>query len=314
VLVDGLGSISLPTAFWDPLREAGGVARVFNPISLNRVSIRDHRKILVVDERVAFVGGFNIASEYVGDGVTCGWCDVGLRIEGPLARELATSCDVMLGRADFRHKRFARLRKSAVQEEVVMEGEQILLGGPGRGTNPIKRALSSDLSRARDVKIVVAYFLPSWSLRHELAAVVERGGRVQLILAGKSDVLLSQLAGRSLYRRLLKAGVEIFEYQPQILHAKLIIADDAVYVGSCNLDPRSLQINYEIMVRIQSEQMAQQAREIFDANLKHSVPITRQAWRESRTIWRRLKQRWAYFILVRVDPWIARRQWHALPD
>ena len=88
-----------------------------------------------------------------------------------------------------------------------MEGEQILLGGPGRGTNPIKRALSSDLSRARDVKIVVAYFLPSWSLRHELAAVVERGGRVQLILAGKSDVLLSQLAGRSLYRRLLKAGV-----------------------------------------------------------------------------------------------------------
>ena len=72
---------------------------------------------------------------------------------------------------------------------------------------------------------------------------------MQLILPGKSDVLISQLAGQSLYRRFLKAGVQIHEYQPQILHAKLIIADDIVYVGSANLDPRSLDINYELMIR-----------------------------------------------------------------
>src|SRR5437867_9485450 len=84
-LCDALGSRGLPTAFWQPLRLAGGEVRVFNPLSLNRLGIRDHRKLLVCDERVAFVGGFNIASEYDGDGITCGWCDIGLKLEGPLA-------------------------------------------------------------------------------------------------------------------------------------------------------------------------------------------------------------------------------------
>ena len=96
---------------------------------------------------------------------------------------------------------------------------------------------------------MVAYFLPSWRLRRDLMRVVRRGGRVQLILAGQSDVQLSKLAAQSLYRRLLRAGVEIYEYQPQILHAKLFMVDDAVYTGSSNLDTRSLQINYELMIR-----------------------------------------------------------------
>ncbi|HET7626118.1 MAG TPA: phospholipase D-like domain-containing protein, partial [Verrucomicrobiae bacterium] len=78
VLIDGLGSIGLPWSFWDLLRAAGGEVRIFNPLSLNRGWIRNHRKLLTVDSRVAFVGGFNIAPEYEGDGVKCGWCDVGL--------------------------------------------------------------------------------------------------------------------------------------------------------------------------------------------------------------------------------------------
>jgi cardiolipin synthase len=99
-----------------------------------------------------------------------------------------------------------------------------------------------------------------------------------------------------------------------VLHAKLIILDDAVYIGSSNLDHRSLQINYELMIRIENREIADQARAVFETNLKNSIPITREAWRESRTFWRRLKQRWAYFLLVRVDPYIARQQWRTLPD
>src|ERR1041385_6160072 len=79
VLVDALGSINLPATFWDALRSAGGHVRQFNPLSLNRLSIRNHRKLLVCDEQIAFVGGFNIAQEYDGDGVTSGWCDLGMR-------------------------------------------------------------------------------------------------------------------------------------------------------------------------------------------------------------------------------------------
>jgi cardiolipin synthase len=312
VLVDAIGSLTLPEAFWAPLRAAGGEVRQFNPLSLNRFGIRDHRKLLVCDEQVAFIGGFNIAQEYDGDGVTSGWWDIGLKLAGPLVSELAEAFDRMFARSDFRHKRFIRLRRFGAKKTIDAREERLLLSGPGRGRSPIKQALRRDLSQARQVKIIVAYFLPTWRIRRSLARVVRRGGQVQLILPGKSDVLVSQLAGQSLYRRFLKAGVEICEYQPQVLHAKLFIIDDVVYIGSANLDQRSLNINYELMIRIENRQMADQAREIFAETLRLSQPITSEQWRQSRTLWRRLKQRWAYFLLVRIDPAVARRQWKAV--
>jgi len=207
-----------------------------------------------------------------------------------------------------------RLRRSTARKTVQTPNEQLLLSGPGRGRSPIKRALRGDLARATSVQIMVPYLLPTWRIRRDMARVVRRGGSVQLVLPAKSDVVLSQLAGQSLYRRFLKAGVQIYEYQPQVLHAKLIVADDAVYVGSANLDQRSLNINYELMVRFDQREMAEQARAIFARTLVHCRPITREEWRRSRTLWRRLKQRWAYWLLVRLDPYLARRQWQDLPD
>jgi len=315
VLVDAIGSIMLSNHFWDPLRQAGGEIRVFNVIGLRRVTIRSHRKLLVCDERVAVVGGFNISPAYEGDGVKSGWCDVGLRIEDPpLAKQLASSFDEMFARADFRHKRFMRWRKFGAKKAVTLPVEQILFSGPGRGRNPFKQSLRQDLVPARDVRMVVAYFLPTWRLRRALVRVARRGGRVQLILAGKSDVPLALLAARSLYRRLLDAGVEIYEYQPQILHAKLIIVDDIVYTGSSNLDVRSLQINYELMIRFADAGVVGEAGEIFNEVMKHCRRVTVEDWRRSRTFWQRLKQRWAYFLLNRVDPYVARWQWRALQD
>jgi len=322
VLIDALGSYSLPADYFQPLQDAGAEIRrfnpfkvtLFNPVALNRMSIRNHRKLLVCDDRIAFVGGFNIAPEYEGDGVKCGWCDVGLSITGPLAGQLASSFDEMFARAAFRHKRFMRFRRFDAKKSVTWPAEQILFSGPGRGQSPFKRALRKDLEHAKDVKIIVAYFLPTWSLRRGLNEVVRRGGKVQLILAGKSDVLLSQLAARSLYRRLLKYGIEIYEYEPQILHAKLIIIDDAVYIGSSNLDSRSLQINYELMIRFQNAEIAKQAREVFAGSQRHCKKIELEAWRKSRSLWQKLKQRFAYWVLVRIDPYFARRLWRSLPD
>jgi len=190
----------------------------------------------------------------------------------------------------------------------------LLLTGPGRGFSPIKRALRKDFANARDVQIVVAYFLPSWRIRRSLMRIARQGGRVRLILAGKSDVAVSQLAGQSLYRRLLKANIEIYEYQPQILHAKLFIIDDTVYVGSSNLDHRSLNINYELLVRFEGKDFADRARMVFKGQLGHSRRITIEEWRKSRSLWQRIKQHWAYFLLARIDPYIARRQWRELQD
>ena len=119
-----------------PLRAAGGEVRQFNPLALDRLGIRDHRKLLVCDGRVAFVGGFNIASEYDGDGVTRGWCDLGLRLGGPLAAQLAAAFEEMFARADFQHKRFMRCDGPPRGRRCEAADEQLLLSGPGRGTEP----------------------------------------------------------------------------------------------------------------------------------------------------------------------------------
>jgi cardiolipin synthase len=314
VLVDALGSFNLPGNYFEPLTAAGGQAQVFNPIALGRLGIRNHRKLLVADEQIAFVGGFNISAEYEGDGIQCGWCDVGLKMEGPLAAQLAGTFDEMWERADLKHKAFITLRKSGAKRTLSAPDEQLLLSGPGRERSPIKTAFAHDLARASSVHVMVAYFLPTWRLRRQLTSVALRGGKVQVILPGKSDVAISQLAARSLYRRFLRAGVEIHEYQPQILHAKLFIIDDVVYVGSANLDQRSLNLNYELLIRFDNPEMARQAREVFATVLQNCRAVKLEQWKLARTFWQRLKQRWAYFLLVRVDPYVARRQWMALPD
>lgn len=312
VLVDALGSFELPDGFWSPLRAAGGEVRVFNPVSLKRMAIRNHRKLLVCDGQVAFVGGFNIANEYEGDGVARGWRDLGLRLEGPLVGALTESFNSMFALAEFRHKRFVRLRKSALKRAAELAGERLLLGGPGRGGNPIRVSLRHDISSARDVKIMQAYFLPPLRLRRDLMRVARRGGSVELILAGKSDVALSQLAGRGLYLRLLKAGVIIREYEPQVLHAKLLVLDNVVYVGSANLDPRSLSINYELMVRMENPRLAAEAREMYAATRVNSREVTLAECR-ARPWWTRIRQWFAFQLLARMDPHVALQQWRALP-
>jgi cardiolipin synthase A/B len=314
VLIDALGSMTLPDYFWHPLQSAGGEVRVFNPLTLGRLGIRNHRKLLACDGRVAFIGGFNIAPEYEGDGVARGWCDLGLRVTGALAGQLNASFDRMYSLADMKHKPFIRLRKSPVKKILEGPSERLLLNGPGRGASPLQRSLRHDLATAREVRIVVPYFLPTWRLRRALQRVARRGGRVQLILPAKSDVVLSQLAGRSLYPPLFRAGVEVYEYLPQVLHAKLFIVGDAVYAGSANLDPRSLLLNYELMVRFEAPEVVVRANEIFAGLLAHSQRIDKGAWKKSRSLWTRWREQWANFLLARVDPYLSLHQWRSLPD
>ena len=307
VLLDAMGSFMLPESYWDPLKQAGGQFRWFNPIAWGRMLYRDHRKILVCDEAAAFVGGLNIAPEYEGDGVSKGWRDLGAEVRGPLAMELADAFDASFQRAGAPHRILQRLRKAAARVATSTDEWRLLLGGPGRGRNFLKRTLADDLTTARDVRLVSAYFLPTWRLRRELAGVVRRGGRVQLVLAGKSDVRLSQRASNRLYTPLMRRGLEIHEYQPQILHAKLFVIDDQVYVGSANLDARSLSINYELLVRLTAPAIVREARAIFDEMLAQSRRIEPRTWRHSRSIWTKLLESWAYFVLARLDPYLARR-------
>jgi cardiolipin synthase len=305
ILVDALGSWLLSDDFFEPLVAAGVEVRRFNPLHLWRFGVRNHRKLLICDDATMFIGGFNVADEYDGDGVARGWCDVGVRIENStLAGELAASFDELFALSDFRRNPLMRLRAfKRKRKPLIKPAGELLLSHPGRGASPFQTALHHDLAEAREVRIVSAYFLPTRRLRRDLLRAARRGGRVQLILAGQSDILVSQLAARSLYRRLMKAGVEIYEYQPQVLHAKLVLSDGVVYVGSSNLDIRSLNLNYELMLRLEDEAVAVEAREIFERLLKHSRRIELHQWRKSQTFWQRWKNHWAHFLLARIVPW-----------
>jgi len=312
VLIDGFGSYSLPAYFWRELQESGGECRIFNPLHVRRFPYRNHRKSLSCDDRLAIIGGFNIASEYDGDGVHSGWRDLGLEFTGPLALHLARSFDALWSAAGERPQRFARLRRTSQRRRIVAEPGELLFSGPGRGSNPLKQAWLRDLNRAQDVQIVSAYFLPTWRLRRQLMRIARHGGRVQLLLPAHSDVPMAQRAARSLYSRLLRAGVEIWEYQPQILHAKLMIIDDAAYVGSANFNTRSLHIDYELMLRLSDSAAVSQARAIFAGDLAHALPVDRDEWRQSRSSWEGLQQRIAYWLMARLDPLAARWLWDRL--
>ena len=314
VMVDAVGSWLLPNIFFQTLVTAGADVRCFNPLHLWRFGVRDHRKLLICDGAVIFLGGFNLSEEYDGDGVTRGWCDLGVRIENvALAGELGSSFDELFALANFRRKPLLRLRafKRWRKSQSKSSGE-LLLSRPGRGASAFQLALYQDLAIARDVRIVSAYFLPTRRLRRELIRVVRRGGRVQLILAGKSDIRVSQLATRTLYRRLWKAGVEIYEYQPQVLHAKLILCDGMVFTGSSNLDIRSLNLNYELMLRCDDKKFVTEGREIFDRLLKHCQKIEWPQWRKTQNFWQRWQNHWAHFLLTRIDPFVALRQFRTM--
>jgi cardiolipin synthase len=258
------------------------------------------------------VGGFNIAPEYQGDGIRQGWRDVGLRVEGVLARELARSFDQMFENAALQRRRTARLRKAIFRPRIATPAGLILQSGPGRALNAIRYSMQQDLKTASQVRIMAAYFLPPWRFRRALQRAARRGAQVQLLLPGISDVPLSRLASHRVYERLLQAGVEIYEYQPQVLHAKLSILDDVIYIGSANLDVRSLRINFELVLRLQNDSLAHQARQLFGSTLAHAQRIDPSQWVAARSLWEKLRERWAHFLLANVDPYLARTQWRHL--
>lgn len=308
VMVDALGSYGLPNDYFEPLKKAGGEFRWFNPLRLTRIGFRDHRKMLVVDDATAFVGGFNIAENYRGDGVTKGWHDTSVRLSAEFALELGSIFDGMFQLAGEKPRPWVRFRKNVNQRVITISQGQIITSGPNWRGFKMQQALCAAVQKARCIQIISAYFLPPRQIRKALAKAAKRGAIVTLILAAKTDVSLAQSAARRLYTGLLKAGIRIFEYQPQVLHSKLFLFDDAVFVGSANLDKRSLHINYELLVRLETHHITQQAQRFFEQAISHSQEITLEQWRKSRSFLTWLREQWAWFLLAQVDPYLAYRQ------
>ncbi|MFM2287862.1 MAG: hypothetical protein RL684_1005, partial [Pseudomonadota bacterium] len=144
---------------------------------------------------------------------------------------------------------------------------------------------------------------PTGRIRRALRRRARRGS-VRVLAAGRTDVPIAQMAGRSLYPRLVRAGAQVWEYQPQVLHAKALLVDDVVYVGSANLDSRSLQLNFELMLRIRDAALAEQLRARFEADLLHAARV-QPAWLARWSLAQRALQFLARLLVTRLDRWLA---------
>jgi len=303
VLLDAFGSGAPGGAWLAPLAQAGVELRWFNPRRLLRYTCHDHRKLVVADGRQAILGGFNVADEYAGDGITHGWRDLALLVEGPVAAALQASFAGLFAAAALRHHDWLRLLRTARQRVPAAGDVQLLLSGPGRTQSQLRRALYADLRQAARIDILGAYFVPTGRIRRALRRRA-RGGALRVLTAGRSDVPLAQLASRSLYPMLLRAGAEIWEYQPQVMHAKALLVDDVIWVGSANLDARSLQLNFELMLRIREPELAAQLRTRFEADLVHAARV-QPAWVAQWSLSRRALQFLARIVVTRLDRWLA---------
>ena len=310
ILIDALGSSSLPAEWAERLRAAGAEVRRFNPRPLLRWSFRDHRKLIVCDDELALVGGFNIAPAFEGDGISRGWRDLAVLIEGPVAQDLARGFSVLFAAANLERAQWRPLARFLRRQTLDRDAAAAIVGGPGGPQSLLKKALRADLMGATRVDVAAGYFLPSRRIRRLLRQATRRGS-VRVLLSGSSDVPVSRLASQYLYAGLLRSGVALWEYQPQVMHAKVLVLDDVVYVGSANLDTRSLQLNFELLVRLPSALLASQlrARIDHDCTLAQQVPVD---WPRRRTLFQRLLQSWSYFLLARVDPFVARRHFRHL--
>jgi cardiolipin synthase len=311
VLYDAFGSEGLPPTFFLPLEAAGGEVRMFSPARRLRLAFRDHRKLLVCDARCAIVGGYNIGPEYTGDGVRTGWRDIALEIEGPIGATLAMSFEAMYLLAPISAHGIRKFR-AVVRSMPTPNGPlRLLSSGPGwrRVLGP---TLRFDLRRAQSVRCMAGYFLPPSRIRRALHRCAARGGEVLLLLAGKTDVPVARYAAEHLYSTMMEGGAQLFEYQPQVLHAKFILMDDIVYVGSCNLDRRSLDINFELLLRLEWPELAAQGRALFETALALSRPVAAERWEQRRRWWENLRSTVSYWLLTRIDPLLARRPLRSL--
>jgi cardiolipin synthase len=294
VLLDAMGGGKAAGRFMDPLREAGGHVAVFMPTRYFRRSLalnfRNHRKIVVVDGRTGYTGGLNIGDEYVGE-----WRDMGLRLEGPAASQLQ---EVFLD--DWY---FATRENCADPEyfdgaaEPADEGSGLpvtcamLAGGPDTRDNPTLDAffLAITLSRER-VWITTPYLAPGPDVLTALRTACYRGVDVRLLVPRWSDSRLLQLAGRSFYPALLRAGVRVYEYLPAVLHGKTWVFDsEHVAIGSANLDNRSFKLNFEITCFLRGPEAAAEMAAIYERDLTHSEEITLSRF-EKRGSWTELKE------------------------
>ncbi len=285
VLVDAFGAAGTTTAYFRPLLEAGGKVRWYNGIAwyrLTRLDNRTHRELLIVDGTVGFIGGAGIADQwYCGAHGKPRWRDTVVRVEGEAVSNLqatfaenwlTASGELLVGCSYFPEITCAHPTTALVVNSTPT------MGGSTRARVLFQILLAS---AKRNISITTPYFLPDKGLMQELRRALERGVRVRILVPGrKSDHLLTRSTSRGGYGTLLKAGAEVYEYHPSMIHAKVLCVDTLwAVVGSTNFDNRSFGINDEVNLGVKDSAVATRLEQDMLSDLQQSRRISLDAWR-----------------------------------
>ena len=303
LIYDGVGSIDTPREYFKRLRDGGVNAVEFNPVNPLtaaagwRLNHRDHRKLMIVDGRVAFTGGINISGVYSSGSSLAdsrgaspdGWRDINIRVEGPVV-------------ADLQREFLQNLKKHSKEPiasrdwfpRVEPKGKhpaRVVASSPDDAVPAIYVTLVSAIRNAtRSVYLTMAYFAPDPQTLDALKGAAARGVDVRLILPSYTDFWGILYAGRSHYTDLLQAGVQIYERQERLLHAKTAVIDGIwATVGSSNIDWRSFLHNEELNVVVLGHDFGRQMEDLFGRELRSSKRITAEEW-AARPIASRIKE------------------------
>lgn len=307
LIIDSFGSADISDAFFAPFVKAGGHYHCFSSRWGWGYLIRNHQKMLIADEKHAMVGGFNITDEYFGRVGDKSWEDLGVVLSGPKAADLARYYDFLSELSDGGNIAFSKMRALIRRWRPKEDKIQWLLSGPTTRLSPLGLSYKRTMQSANRVDLAMAYFSPSQTVVRRIAQVTRKNKGSRLVMAGKTDNGATISAARLLYRYLLKRGAKIYEYQPLPLHMKLMIIDDYVYIGSANLDVRSLFINMEIMLKVEDTKFAAHCRGLIDDMVEQSEEYTLLLLKQRGNIFARIRSALAYFLVNTVDYTIGRR-------
>ena len=295
VLVDWVGSSRMDSKYLDTMKKAGVEIEKYHPprwYTLHKLNNRTHRKLLIVDGRVGFTGGVGIADEWDGNAEDpAHWRDTHFRLEGPAVAQmqaafvdnwLKVTGNVLDGRDYFPPE-------TVVGPEL---GQVFKSSREGGSESMHLMYLLSTVSAARNIDLAMAYFVPDELTETALVEALARGVKFRMIMPGPhTDTEVLRKASRAKWSRLLRAGAEIYEYQPTMFHCKVLVVDGVwSSVGSTNFDNRSFRLNDEANLNVYSRAFAERQIALFDDDLKRSRRITFEEW-EQRPWTEKLQER-----------------------
>ncbi len=301
IIYDSIGCIDTEARYFEYLRTGGVKLLEFHPVFPFSGKHwgwwqRDHRKILIVDGKVGFLGGINLTDEYAGiESGGSGWRDTDIMIEGPAVRDLQklflSTWNQETGEVLGGERFFKRIEsKGNTSLKIIGSKER-------KNRRAIRKAYLQAIKNAeRSILISNAYFVPDRGIMRALKNARKRGVKIYLMLPHKSDVIPVKYASNSLYSKFLRWGIRIYEWQGTVLHAKTAVVDGLwSTIGSFNIDRRSITHNLEVNVEILNAEFGKQMEEMFFEDLKNCKEISYEEWK-ARPIKQKIFEKLFYLI------------------